>query len=148
MSLQEQAEQNARALDLALHDARAAASAWEELDLGSLRTTLDGQAEALAELIDERLASKKALAQLAKAFKRDFVATSTAAADAAEAAADAADGSIAPRYDELIKAFKAEVDAATARAKSSEAAFLSLYRLVREDKRPDPGECWVSGNLI
>ena len=33
---------------------------------------------------------------------------------------------------------RGDVDAATARAKSSEAAFLSLYRLVREDKRPDP----------
>ena len=40
------------------------------------------------------------------------------------------------RGGELGKAFKAEVDALTRRARHGESAFLSLYRLLRE--APDP----------
>lgn len=42
------------------------------------------------------------------------------------------------RVDDLISAFKGEVDATAKRAKSAEAAFLGIYRALRDDGLQDP----------
>ena len=67
--------------------------------------------------------SRKSLGTLAKAAKRR----------------SGEEGSLpAAQVDELVSAFKTEVDAGTARAKAAEGYFLSLYRALRDDRVRDP----------
>eukprot|EP00616_Rhizochromulina_sp_CCMP1243_P008770 CAMPEP_0118970924 /NCGR_PEP_ID=MMETSP1173-20130426/7694_1 /TAXON_ID=1034831 /ORGANISM="Rhizochromulina marina cf, Strain CCMP1243" /LENGTH=715 /DNA_ID=CAMNT_0006920339 /DNA_START=130 /DNA_END=2277 /DNA_ORIENTATION=+ len=104
------------------------AEEWEALDFDTLRLALDDQAEGFAQEIDERTQARRALGSLAKAFRQD----------AERAAKKEAPPLSVSRVEELIRSFKAEVDATLSRAKSAEAAFLSLYRLLSRPKLTDP----------
>jgi hypothetical protein len=91
------------ALNIVLEDALMLAEPWEKLMLESLRRKLDDQAESIALEVEARQAARKPLAQLAKGFK--------SAASCGSVTVDSTD--------ELVKAFKAEVDATTKRAKTA-----------------------------
>ncbi|CAN0227020.1 unnamed protein product, partial [Discosporangium mesarthrocarpum] len=97
---------------------------WEEIGLLALRPSLDEQAVAIAENQEGSLVSRKTLAAQAKAFR-------------ALVEKDQGVGSeIRSASGPLVRAFKAEIDALTARSRFAEGVFLVLYRLLRE--APDP----------
>ena len=111
------------ALHILLEEAEALAGTWEELNLDGIRAELDGQAESIAAEVEARQGARKALAQLAKAAKVE----------------GQSNGSVpAAMSGEVVKSFKAEVDATTKRAKTAEGYFLALYRKLREEALRDP----------
>jgi homeobox protein cut-like len=78
-------------------------------------------AKQVAHFQESSLESRKVLAAQARAFK-------TCVAEAGE--------EIRSGGGALVKAFKAEIDALTTRARHAEGVFLSLFKLLRE--APDP----------
>jgi hypothetical protein len=102
--------------------AESLATQWDLIDLKNLRVSLDAQAEKIAEELEARRSQRKMLMMMAKNFKL----------------AQQNGPILMEQTDELIRAFKEEVDATTRRAKSAESAFLGLYRLFREESLADP----------
>ena len=93
-------------------------AAWRSVGLDGLRSTLDAQALEIAEKRESSAASHKELVVATKAFFK--------AGDAERLAGEK----------KILKAYQAEVDALTKRAKYSERAFTALYAKVHE--APDP----------
>jgi len=110
------------ALQVILQEAEALAKIWEQVNLDGIRSELDAQAESIAAEVEERQRARKTLAALVK-----------------QAKSDGSCGSVpASLLDELVKAFKGEVDATSKRAKTAEGFFLALYRKLREEVLRDP----------
>ena len=93
-------------------------AAWRSVGLDGLRSTLDAQALEIAEKRESSAASHKELVVATKAFFK--------AGEAERLAGEK----------KILKAYQAEVDALTKRAKYSERAFTALYAKVHE--APDP----------
>jgi hypothetical protein len=96
----------------------------------------------VAEFQESSLPRRKALAAQARAYTMLLSASSASSDGGDDSAGDSTGGGgavpadVRERGSELIKAFKGEVDALTKRTRHSEAAFLALYKLLRE--APDP----------
>ncbi|KAG5179922.1 CASP C terminal-domain-containing protein [Tribonema minus] len=112
----------ATSFEAASEEARRALQLWEEVSLDNLRHALDEQALQVAGNQESSLEGRKALAAQARAFKALLN--------------DCGDAALKDGGGELVRAFKSEVDALTKRARHGEAAFLALYKLLRE--APDP----------
>ncbi|KAK1865680.1 hypothetical protein I4F81_008207 [Pyropia yezoensis] len=103
-----------------------ALEAWSAFDLDGRRATLDAQALDIATRQETSAASRKALADSTRAFKKG-----------------AADGSGSRPVGPLLKAYQAEIDRLTSRAKAAEASFLGVYRGLYE--APDPAAGLAAG---
>jgi homeobox protein cut-like len=103
----------------------AVCSFWQEFDLEGLRGTLDAHGLAVAGHQESSVASRKALAERTKEFRRGL------APDAFK--------QVGP----LLKLYQEEVDRLTGRAKAGEAAFLDVFKRLYE--APDPAPAIAAG---
>ncbi|KAG8995628.1 hypothetical protein FRB94_008910 [Tulasnella sp. JGI-2019a] len=95
-----------------------ALSAWKEINLAELQKSLDTQGLELVENQKESMVGRKALADKTKEFKKISEEEKGAA------------------FKTLLKAYQTEIDSLTRRCKTSENAFLNVYKLLAE--APDP----------
>ncbi|CAG8733468.1 4098_t:CDS:2, partial [Acaulospora colombiana] len=95
-----------------------ALAAWKEINLGELQKTLDAQGVELVENQKESVVGRKALADKTREFKK------------------LPDEEKLGEFKALLKAYQTEIDNLTRRTKSSETAFLSVYKILAE--APDP----------
>ncbi|KAF4567546.1 hypothetical protein EYR40_006547 [Pleurotus pulmonarius] len=91
---------------------------WKYISLSELQKTLDAQGVELVDQQKESVVGRKALADKTKEFKK------------------LPDGEKANAFKGLLKAYQTEIDSLTKRCKSSENAFLNVYKLLAE--APDP----------
>ncbi|PAV18777.1 golgi membrane [Pyrrhoderma noxium] len=96
----------------------AALSAWKDINLAELQKTLDTQGIEIVENQKESVVGRKALADRTKEFKK------------------IPDEDKLSAWKSLLKAYQTEIDNLTKRSKTSENAFLSLYKKLAE--APDP----------
>jgi homeobox protein cut-like len=102
--------------------------AWIGFDLDGRRARLDEEGLQIPRRQDASAQARKDLAVSTRAFKRSRLPGPDATAEQGAAAGKA--------FTALLKQYQGEVDALTSRAKSSEAAFLELYKALYEV--PDP----------
>ncbi|KAF7428227.1 hypothetical protein PC9H_007448 [Pleurotus ostreatus] len=91
---------------------------WKYISLSELQKTLDAQGVELVDQQKESVVGRKALADKTKEFKKLPDSEKTNA------------------FKGLLKAYQTEIDSLTKRCKSSENAFLNVYKLLAE--APDP----------
>ncbi|CAE7146035.1 unnamed protein product [Rhizoctonia solani] len=101
-----------------MSDFTQALSVWKDIDLSELRKQLDTQGLEIVENQKESVVGRKALADKTKEFKKLPEEEKTEA------------------FKGLLKAYQNEIDTLTKRCKSSDSAFLGIYKLLAE--APDP----------
>ncbi|KAH8119090.1 CASP C terminal-domain-containing protein [Phellopilus nigrolimitatus] len=95
-----------------------ALSTWKDINLAELQKTLDAQGIEIVDNQKESVIGRKALADRTKEFKK------------------IPDENKLSAWKTLLKAYQSEIDSLTKRSKTSENAFLSLYKKLAE--APDP----------
>ncbi|KAH7911987.1 CASP C terminal-domain-containing protein [Hygrophoropsis aurantiaca] len=95
-----------------------ALATWKEINLLELQKTLDAQGIEIVENQKENVVGRKALAEKTKEFKK------------------IPDDEKLNSFKGLLKSYQTEIDNLTKRAKVSESAFLSVYKVLAE--APDP----------
>ncbi|CAH7671413.1 protein CASP [Phakopsora pachyrhizi] len=95
-----------------------AISTWREINLTSLQKSLDQSGLEIVENQKDSLMGRKNLAEQTREFKK------------------MSDEEKMGAFKGLLKAYQAEIDALTKRSKTSESAFLNIYKLLAE--APDP----------
>ncbi|CAK5281610.1 unnamed protein product [Mycena citricolor] len=100
------------------HNFSGALATWKEINLLELQKTLDAQGIQLVDNQKESVVGRKVLADKTKEFKR------------------IPDSEKVEAFKALLKAYQSEIDNLTKRAKSSENAFLDVYKVIAE--APDP----------
>jgi len=128
---------------------------WQNIKLSELQKELDKQGQEIVSNQREALASRKALAEQTKEFKRTNPAASTTPASlsssgilssGAGAGAGAEDedkggaggGAGGAAFKGLLKNYQTEIDSLTKRSKFAETAFLNIYKLLAD--APDPAK--------
>ncbi|KAG2016154.1 hypothetical protein CC2G_009349 [Coprinopsis cinerea AmutBmut pab1-1] len=96
----------------------AALATWQEINLSELQKKLDGQGVEIVENQKEGLLGRKALADKTKEFRK------------------LPDDEKLNAFRGLLKAYQAEIDNITKRCKTSDNAFLNVYKILAE--APDP----------
>jgi len=103
-----------------MENLREAMTIWQEIKLGELQKELDKTGQEIISSQKESQASRKALAEQTKEFKK------LSEAERPEA------------FKTLLKSYQTEIDNLTKRSKNAETAFLSLYRVFAD--APDPAK--------
>ncbi|CAE6431019.1 unnamed protein product [Rhizoctonia solani] len=101
-----------------MSDFTQALSVWKDIDLSELRKQLDTQGLEIVDNQKESVVGRKSLADKTKEFKK------------------LSDEEKPESFKGLLKAYQNEIDALTKRCKSSDNAFLGVYKLLAE--APDP----------
>ena len=99
---------------------------WDQIDLSKIQIDLHDQALLITESREEYIKKRKALASTLRAFNSD-VLVDTCPFDLE---------TIQSRIKEIIDAFKKDFDFLAGVCKSSETAYLSLYKLLRDAPNP------------
>ncbi|KAJ4483236.1 CASP C terminal-domain-containing protein [Lentinula aciculospora] len=97
-----------------------ALATWREINLSELQKTLDAQGIEIVDNQKESLVGRKALADKTKEFKK------------------IPDEDKLSAFKGLLKAYQTEIDNLTKRAKTSESAFLNVYKVLAEAVDPYP----------
>ncbi|KAJ7594300.1 CASP C terminal-domain-containing protein [Mycena floridula] len=100
------------------HNFSGALATWRSINLSELQKSLDAQGIELVDNQKESLLGRKALADKTKEFKR------------------ISDDEKLSAFKGLLKAYQTEIDSLTKRSKTSENAFLNVYKVLAE--APDP----------
>ncbi|KAJ7446265.1 CASP C terminal-domain-containing protein [Mycena galericulata] len=100
------------------HNFSGALATWKEINLSELQKTLDAQGIQLVDNQKESVVGRKALADKTKEFKK------------------LSKDEKSKQFNSLLKEYQAEIDSLTKRSKTSENAFLDVYKVMAE--APDP----------
>lgn len=112
-----------------LNETTQALESWVTFDLRGLREMMENTASGLAEEIESRQTSRKALALQVKDLKHDLQRLLPAYPETVES------------IERCVSDFKLEVDATSKRAQRAEQAYLSLYRQLRDESSlQDPSD--------
>ncbi|EJD42675.1 hypothetical protein AURDEDRAFT_145653 [Auricularia subglabra TFB-10046 SS5] len=103
---------------MASHNFSDALATWKEINLSELQKTLDAQGIEIVENQKESVVGRKALADRTKEFKK------------------LPENEKLDAFKGLLKSYQTEIDSLTRRSKTSENAFLSVYKILAE--APDP----------